>query len=35
MVRGLLHKNEKSPTGFEITTDYWIKIGNSDGDFES
>lgn len=34
-IKGILSKNEKSPTGFEIAADYWSLIGTSDGDFEN
>ena len=35
MVRGVISKNEKSPTGYEIQVDYWELIGTSATDFES
>lgn len=35
MVRGVVSKNVKSPTGYELVVDYWELIGGSPGDFES
>ena len=35
LVKGVLQKSEKSPTGFEIQADFWLLIGKSDGDFEN
>ena len=35
MVRGVISKTDKAPTGFEIAVDYWELIGTSNTDFES
>lgn len=35
MVKGVLQKSDKSPSGFELTADYWELVGESAGDLEN